>query len=313
MATQTSLEQIEFAELTQTVDDARVVADPFKLLASLRTALDAALADLKLKDSSTLQSGGGLALASFNLRSALDQLKTLLRDGFNYVKGLGSYQITDGERLAVLTAYGWESGEIGVFTDARVESLANEASAATPTIANPAHRYPPALLTLIAGQLAIVNANQPTATGGAGQAATASRNTALDLLTILNSRVRFFYCAASNDLDQTPELANIGRQPRRDAGDAAAAPKPGPAGTATFDATALTLTLPVLPDHATTLRAIRQPAGGVAEVCGTSTTTTVSVTDLSPLTPGVTYEFWVVGHNAQGDGPESNHVTHVAT
>jgi hypothetical protein len=313
MATQASLEEIEIAELTQTVDDARVAADPFKLLASLRTALDAALADVKLKDSSTLQSSEGQALAAFNLRTALDQLKTLLRDGFNYVKGLGSYQITDGERLAVLTAYGWESGEIGVFTDARVESLANEASAASPTIANPAHRYPPALLTLIAGQLAIINANQPTATGRAGQAATASRNAALDLLTILNSRVRFFYCAASNDLDQTSELANIGRQPRRDAGDAAAAPKPGPNLTATFDATALTLTLPALPDHATTLRAIRRSAGGVAEVRGTSTTTTVSVIDLSPLPPGVTYEFWVVGHNAQSDGSESNHVTHVAT
>ena len=224
-------------------------------------------------------------MAAFNLRTALDQLKTLLRDGYNFVQGLGSYQINSGERLAVLTSYDWESGQIGVFTDARIESLANEASAASPTIANPAHRYPPALLTLIAGQLAIVNANQPTATGGAGQAATASRNAALDLLTILNSRVRFFYCAASNDLDQTPELANIGRQPRCDAGDAAAAPKPGPAGTATFDATALTLTLPALPDHATTLLAIRQPAGGGAEVCGTSTTTTVSVTDLSPLPP----------------------------
>ena len=46
MATQTSLEQIEFAELTQTVDDARVAADPFKLLAPLRTALDAALVAL---------------------------------------------------------------------------------------------------------------------------------------------------------------------------------------------------------------------------------------------------------------------------
>ena len=31
---------------------------------------------------------------------------------------------------------------------------------------------------------------------------------------------------------------------------------------------------------------------------------------MSPLTPGVTYEFWIVGHNSQGDGPESNHVTH---
>ncbi len=53
--------------------------------------------------------------------------------------------------------------------------------------------------------------------------------------------------------------------------------------------------------------------GGVAEVCGTSNTPTVSVIDLGPLTPGATYEFWLAGHNAQGDGPESNHVTHVAT
>jgi len=29
-----------------------------------------------------------------------------------------------------------------------------------------------------------------------------------------------------------------------------------------------------------------------------------------PLTLGVSYELWVVGHNSQGDGPESAHVTH---
>ena len=34
---------------------------------------------------------------------------------------------------------------------------------------------------------------------------------------------------------------------------------------------------------------------------------------VSPLTTCVTYEFWLVGDNAQGDGPENNHVTHVAT
>jgi hypothetical protein len=31
-----------------------------------------------------------------------------------------------------------------------------------------------------------------------------------------------------------------------------------------------------------------------------------------PLTPGVTYELWVVGHNFRGDGPESNRVRHTA-
>ncbi|MDA1054703.1 MAG: fibronectin type III domain-containing protein [Planctomycetota bacterium] len=49
-----------------------------------------------------------------------------------------------------------------------------------------------------------------------------------------------------------------------------------------------------------------------AELAGTSSTTTVSLTALGPLTAGVSYEFWLVGHNSRGDGPESDHVTHVA-
>ena len=68
-----------------------------------------------------------------------------------------------------------------------------------------------------------------------------------------------------------------------------------------------------LPAHATSLRAFRKPAGGTAELAGTSTTTSVSVLAGGPLTPGVTYEFWLVGHNFRGDGPESNHLTHTAT
>ena len=308
-----SLEQIELTELAIAVDDGRAVGDSFKLPSLLRAPLVATLAELKGLNSAALQAEGSRSLASFNLRTALDQLKNLLRDGFNFVQGLGGYQITEGQRLAVLTSYGWESGLIGTFTDGRIESLANEAINATPTIANPAHRYPAALVTLIQTQLDLVNLNQPTATGGAAQASTTATNVAVDLLTILNSRVRFFYCGASNNLDQTDELRKIGRQPRRDAGDAAGQPLPGPTGTATFDAPALTLALPVLPDSATSLRAFRQPAGGTAEPCGTSTTTTVSVVGIGPLTPGVTYQFWTVGHNSRGDGPESNRITHVAS
>ena len=85
------------------------------------------------------------------------------------------------------------------------------------------------------------------------------------------------------------------------------------ADSATFDAAALSLSVSALPDHATTLRAFRHAAGGTAELVGTSVTTTVSLTDLGPLTHGVTYEFWLVGHNSRCDVPESNHVTHVAT
>ena len=123
---------------------------------------------------------------------------------------------------------------------------------------------------------------------------------------------RFFYCSASDDEDQTPELAKIGKQPRRDKGAAESQPLPGAPGVATFDAAAKTLSVPAMPEHATTLWAYRKVAGGVAELAGTSTGITVSVVALGQLTPGVTYKLWVAGHNSQGDGPESNHVSHTA-
>lgn len=322
MPNATVLEQVEFGELIQTVDDGRVAADPFKLPAATRTLLNNRLTDLKTKDSATLLTEGGRATASANVRAAVDQLNNLpapspltpLPTGGEGPgvrgHGIASFQITDADRLGVFTAYGWEQGEIGTITDARAEALANQAIVATPAIANPAHRYPAALLALITPQLDIVNANQPAATGGTAQAATAARDLALDLLQSANDRVRFFYCSASDDEDQTPELAKIGKQPRRDAGGAAAQPLPAAPGTATFDATALTLSVPALPEHATTLRAFRKPAGGVAQLAGTSTTNVVSVIAAGPLTAGVTYELWLVGHNSQGDGPESNHVMH---
>ena len=77
-----------------------------------------------------------------------------------------------------------------------------------------------------------------------------------------------------------------------------------------INAATSTLSVSALPAHATSLRAFRKPAGGTAELAGTLTTTTVSVLAAGPLTPGVTYEFSLVGHNFRGDGPESNHVTH---
>ncbi len=313
MPNQQSLEQVELAELTQTVDDGRVTGEPFKLAAALRTLLDTRLTDLQAKDSATLTSAGSRAAASANVRGALDQLQKLLRDGYNFIQGLGSFAITDGERIGLFISYGWESGLVGDFNDARIESLANQAITVTPTIADATHRYPAALLTLITAQLAIVNTNQPRATGGSAQGATAARDAALVLRQVVNARVRFFYCSASDETDQSAELVSIGRQPRRDAGAAAAQPLPAAPGPATFDAVALSLTVSALPDHATTLRAFRRPAGGTAELASTSGTTTVSLTDLGPLTTGVTYEFWLVGHNSQGNGPQSNHVSHVAT
>ena len=203
MPNQYTLEQIKVAELTQSVRGGRAANDPFKLSAGLRTLLDNRLIDLKAKDAVTLLKEGDRATASANVRTALDTLETRLKDGYNFLQGLPSYEISDADRLGVYTSYGWTSGLIGQFTDGRIEALANQALVATPSIA-----------------------------------------------------------------------------------------------------------IPALPDHATSLVAFRRPAGGTAVVAGDSLTNIVSVVGTGPLTPGVTYEFWLTGHNSRGNGPESPHVTH---
>lgn len=311
MPNEASLAEIETAELIIAVDAGRAPTDAFKLPAYLLALGIARLADLRTKDAATLISEGGRVGGQINVRAALDTLNGLLHDGYNFIKGIGSYSITAADRATVFTAYGWVGGELGDFSDARIESLARQAADATPGIANPAHRYPQELLDRIAAQLKIVNDNQTAATGGTAQSATDLRDKALKALQTANDRVRFHYCASSDDEDTTPELAKIGKQPRRDKGEAGG-PVPGAPGTATFDAAAKTLSVPAMPEGATSLRAYRKAAGGEAELAGTSTGTTVSVVGVGPLTPGVTYELWVAGHNSQGDGPESNHVTHTA-
>jgi hypothetical protein len=82
--------------------------------------------------------------------------------------------------------------------------------------------------------------------------------------------------------------------------------------TATFNAATRELTVPAMPDHASFLRAKRQPAGGPESDAGVSNTPTVSVVGIAPLTPGVSYTVWVVGVNSRGEGPESNKITFVA-
>src|SRR5205823_1872404 len=98
--------------------------------------------------------------------------------------------------------------------------------------------------------------------GGSRQVLFDKRDTDRENVEALNSQVRHFYSSASKLRDQTPELARINFQPRRDRGDAQPQPLPDGAGTATYDAVNRTFTLAETPEHATSLRAYRQPAGG---------------------------------------------------
>ena len=124
--------------------------------------------------------------------------------------------------------------------------------------------------------------------------------------------MRFYYSSASDERDQTAELAKIGLQPRRDPGQAQPQPLPEVPETAVFNAATRELTIPDLPAHATSIKGWRQPAGGAAEVAGVSVGVTVSVADFSPAVPGVTYQAWVTGHNSRGDGPAGNKITFTA-
>jgi len=123
--------------------------------------------------------------------------------------------------------------------------------------------------------------------------------------------VRHHFCAASDKRTKNPELAKIGFQVQREAGEAQQQEVPGPAGTIVHNVADQTVTVDAMPDGASFNRVYRQVLGGDPEIAGVSNTTTVSVTQIAgPLTPGATYEFWLVGVNSAGEGPESNHVTH---
>ncbi len=313
MADMAVLEEIEKAELILAVDATRLPPSRFKLLLADRTELIARLAASKASNTATLSTGGTQITAQGTMRAGFDLLGARLRDGFNFIKAIPGYEITEPERDGLFTTYGWESGVIGDLPDARVEFLANQAITVTPTVVNPAWRYSDNLLTHITTQLGIVNANQPLVQGGTINASFDLRDLDSAKLKTMNDRVRFFYCSASDEKDQTSELGKIGFAPRQNAGEGQPQPLPDAPGPVTFNPATNEMELDALPAHATTQRAYRRPAGGEAVFCGSAPTINVTVLEAGPLTPGVTYEFWVVGKNFRGEGPESNHVTFVAT
>ena len=312
MAENAILTFIETGELIVQVDNTRGSGAPFKLPGDLRSLIAGRLAFAKSKNAATSVSAGDAAGASVQVQAALDKLREALRDGFNHIKGIPSDDISSAQRVQAFTHYGWEGSKLGALTSAtRVNHLTDLAQAGVSSVLAIA-RYPASVMNKINNWSAVLEANEALAGGGTRQAAIEARNKARDDLRNANMRVRFFYCSQSDEGEKTAELARIGFQPRRERGDAAPQPLPGAAGAVTFNAATRELTIAALPPNATSIRAFRKPAGGDAEPAGVSTGTTVSVVAFAPLTPGVSYEVWVVGRNSRGDGPESNKVTFTA-
>jgi hypothetical protein len=222
-----SISCIAQMHLIKTVDDARAAGDPFKLPAVLRAQHDTDLNGLESADNAIAMSEGDRAGGSAAARAALDRLQDLAKEGYNFIAAIRSTQITDAQRLEVFTEYGWASGNIGRFTDGRTVALARLAVEAHPGVA-PNFCYPSDLVSDLAAQLAVFDANAPIATGGARTAATKLRDAKLDRAEVTLAQVRFYYCSASRDTDQTPDLAKIGFQPRRAAGTVTSSSKPQP-------------------------------------------------------------------------------------
>jgi hypothetical protein len=314
MADQATLDEIETAELILQVDAPRPAADPFKLPAALQTLVTNRLGDCKGKNAALTVLEGSTLGASQQKQQALDRLNELLHNGYNHIGSIASDDISEAERIQVYTAYGWDQGQIGDMTSAsRIEALANLAATTTADATVPAAgKYPATLVTRIGNWLAIYDAASLLATGGSKQTLTKQRNDSRDDLHAANQRVRLAYCSASDDGESTPELAKINMQPKRASGDAQPQPLPAAPGSATFNAATRELTIPAVPDHASFIRAYRQPSGGAAVAAGVSNTATVSVVGISPLTPGVHYDVWLVGVNSRGEGPASNKLSFTA-
>jgi hypothetical protein len=224
-----SLAAISQGRLVQNVDDQRVAGDNFKLPAFLRPDFNAGLTALDTADSDTVLTESDRTGGSAAVRTAIDTAKNLLRNAHAGIKAIAATEISAGQRLTVFAAYGWSGGKLGNLGDARVVGLARLGVQNHPEVPA-AWRYDAAIVTGLTAQLAIFDANVDNASVGKREAATRKRDQALEAFRVLLARVRFYYCCVSADSDQTPELAKIGFQPRRDPGTVAKPVTPPPPG-----------------------------------------------------------------------------------
>lgn len=211
-------EAIKSAKLILSVDDLRAADDPFKLSVSLRKLLADRLKAAQDASSGVALSEGGRKEGSGDLRAALKALEVLVRDGYKFIAAIPSYEITLPQRAALFEKYGWAQGELGDFPDARITDLAEKAELATPQISETQFRYPAELLLRLKNGLKLVDDLKPSASTGDREDAVDERDDDRTALEKAIARARFFYCQASDKLDQTPELSKIGMQPRRDRG-----------------------------------------------------------------------------------------------
>ncbi len=287
---------------TRSPYDLHRVNDPFL------TQFTNALNDAKQGNSAAIFASGDQVGAQQRVELARGKIVGLLRNGYYFILGVPEDDLPAADRADALESYGWEQGQLGDLAAVeRIEALAGLAVSAGPQVVVAA-RYPAMVVSRINNWLGVLLANKSIAGGGTRMTVIDAKDAQRDTLLTKLARVRYLYCFASDAGEGNPELARIGFQPKRAAGDAQAEPLPDAPGAAVWDAAARTLTVPDLPAHASFLVAWRQVVGGQAEEAGVSTTGTVSVSQFAPFVPGAVYDVWATGRNSRGDGVASNKI-----
>ena len=283
-----------------------------KLPSWLDTDATAALADARTQNSAWLFASGDLSGARLRVKEAREKLAGLVRNAHSYIGSLPEEDVSAADQIDALTSLGFEQGGIGQLNDpTHLVTLADQIVRENGNLPA-AVRVPVTIVTRLTNWLAVLRANEIVAGGGSRQDLTDDKDDARDRLIQAVAQVRFYIASTDPETDGAAVLALYNFQPRRDPGDAQPQPLPGVPGTAAFDAATRLLSVAALPEHATSLVAWRQAAGGEPESAGISQTTSLSVSDVSPLTPGVVYTVWVTGRNSRGDGLASNMITFTA-
>ena len=108
MANQEASDTITRLLTVQSVDQARVAGDPFKLPTQLRSDVNVDLTELMSSETGTAPAEGARAGASVAQRAALVEMERQHRGGYRGIAGLDEETITAGQRLQVFATHGWE-------------------------------------------------------------------------------------------------------------------------------------------------------------------------------------------------------------
>ena len=210
---------LDQAKMVLTVDDSRSSGDDFKLSPSLRGLIEDRRTTLEQAESNLRLVSGGRVNAAAQLRESKKSLADLLRDGYNHIRAIPTFEIDTDARRGAFIAYGWDNGKMGnLADDSYLLTLARQALRVTPEVEPLQAQYPKALLTRLETELKNYTDASAMAKIGTRQKATQARNAAMEALEKALTRVRYYYCQASDEADRSAELARVGFQPRRASG-----------------------------------------------------------------------------------------------